>query len=66
MYYPIRRMRRKQNRVCAKLRLRERYLKFARKEAKGILRKDHKPTRHVQFTGKLKVCSFDKEAWKGV
>ena len=66
MYYPIRRMRRKQNRVYAKLRLRERYLKFARKEEKGILRKDHKPTGHVQFTGKLRVCSFDKEARKAM
>ena len=59
MFYPLRRMRRKQALVYAKLRLRKQFFRITKKKQSRCL-KQPRTTRHVRFTGKVQVITFDK------
>ncbi|KAK8811681.1 hypothetical protein AV274_0778 [Blastocystis sp. ATCC 50177/Nand II] len=61
MFYPLRRMRRKQALAYAKLRLRKQFFRITEKKQSHCL-KQPRTIHHVRFTGKVQVITFDKGA----
>ena len=59
MYYPLRRMRRRQSLLYAKMRLRTQFFRITEKKQSRCL-KQPQAVRHVQFTGKIRVITFAK------
>lgn len=59
MFYPLRRMRRKQALAYAKLRLRKQFFRITEKKQSHCL-KQPRTIHHVRFTGKVQVITFDK------